>query len=301
MSRLSSSALSACLIGAGMAAWALAGRPLIANPDLNVPLNPLGINRSPYGEVIAMAMQGPIDTYWDVGRSGGAPAHDEGKQDQAGESHETEVTPAATTAAVSPSLKARFEKFITSLGKVAEERTNPKAPSAALNLHLRRQVEDKLRFAYQLDPSQYANYNSLHFFLTEPSIGTRPELTPSAAKLAEDTIQYCLRQDHDPRPALTAAAAATNILHLMFDDAHAETPKYGTLQMRECLNLLDQCIARYHMIAQAWDQSKQWELLSPQRIAECDEHFNFIVKIRDAAEQTILRLEQKPLTPQVSN
>ena len=44
-----------------------------------------------------------------------------------------------------------------------------------------------------------------------------------------------------------------------------------------------------------------WDLLSPQRITECDERFNFICKIRDAAEETILRLEQKSLTPQVSN
>ena len=62
MSRIPNHAISACLIGIGVFAWAFAGRGLIANTDLNVPLNPLGINGSPYGEVFAMAMQGPIDT-----------------------------------------------------------------------------------------------------------------------------------------------------------------------------------------------------------------------------------------------
>jgi hypothetical protein len=52
------------LIGSGVLAWAFAGRPLLANPDLRAPLNPLGINGSPYGEVFAMAMQGPIDTHF---------------------------------------------------------------------------------------------------------------------------------------------------------------------------------------------------------------------------------------------
>jgi hypothetical protein len=191
--------------------------------------------------------------------------------------------------------------MVTSLSKVSEVRTNPKAASESLKRHLRREAEDKLRFAYQLDPSHYANYNSLHFFLTEPSIGTRPELTPSAAKLAEETIQYCLKQDNDPRPALTAAAACTNILHLMFADLQSDSPKYSPGQMRQCLNLLDHCIARYVMIARQWDETKNWELLSPERISECDERFNFITKIRDAAEKTILRLENESQNHQVAN
>lgn len=167
--------------------------------------------------------------------------------------------------------------------------------------YLRRQAEDKLRFAYQLDPSHYANYNALHFFLTEPSVGTRPELTPSAAKLAEETIQYCLKQDNDPRPALTAASACTNILHLMFSDQREAHPKYNTAQMRQCLSLLDHCIARYQMIARQWDESKGWERLSTQRITECSDRISFISKIRDAAEKTILRFESGPQQEQVSS
>ena len=51
-----SNAISICLIGSGALAWTFAARPLVKNPELDVPLNPLGINRSPYGEVFAMAM-----------------------------------------------------------------------------------------------------------------------------------------------------------------------------------------------------------------------------------------------------
>ena len=71
--------------------------------------------------------------------------------------------------------------------------------------------------------------------------------------------------------------------------------------MRQYLNLLDHCLARYVAIAKEWDESKNWELLSPQRITECDDRFNFICKFREAAERTILRLEGKPPAPQVSN
>jgi hypothetical protein len=297
MSRIASITTTSALIGSGVLVWAFAARSLSANPDLKVPPNPFGINRSPYGEVFAMAMQGPIDTCFDVAmlNPGSRPpveTHD--KKDSSD-------NPDSLGKGVNPSLKSRFRNFLTYLDRSSEERTNPKAPGEALKRHLRREAEDKLRFAYQLDPSHYANYNSLHFFLTEPAVGTRPELTPSAAKLAEDTIQYCMKQEGDPRPALTAAAAATNILHLMFSDRQNPSPKYGTSHMRRCLDLLDQCLGRYEKIAKQWDESKSWDRLSPQRVNECQERYAFICKIRDAAEKTILRYEGKAFTPQVAN
>lgn len=43
---------------------------LSENKEIDVPLNVLGIKRSPYGEVIAMAMQGPIDSYWGLLKEG---------------------------------------------------------------------------------------------------------------------------------------------------------------------------------------------------------------------------------------
>lgn len=291
MSRISSIAISTGLIGSGVLAWAFAGRPLVANPDLNSPLNPLGINGSPYGEVFAMAMQGPIDTSFHGAMGGAGHQHQDGTECQSCNSGKK---PTATSG-------NRFENLLASLEKAAEIRTNPKSSSEAHKRYLRRQVEDKLRFAYQLDPSHYANYNSLHFFLTEPQLGTRPELTPSAAKLAEETIHYCLKKENDPRPALTAAAATSNILELMFNDQQNPAPRFNTSQMRQYLNLLDHCINRYVTIAKQWDASKNWDLISPQRITECDERFNFICKFRESAAGAINRFEGKSQAPQVSN
>jgi hypothetical protein len=292
MSRIFTHATSACLIGMGVLCWAFAGRPLVKDTDLSIPLNPLGINGSPYGEVFAMAMQGPIDTYFHGSMSGGAHHHEAGET--CGHCQKA-AAPARQepTAKHDLALATRFSNFLASLDKAAATSTNPKAASQAHKLYLRRQVEDKLRFAYQLDPSHYGNYNALHFFLTEPQLGTRPELTPSAAKLAGDTIQYCLKQDKDPRPALTAAAAATNLLQLMFADQKNDKPQFNTTQMRQYLGVLDYTINRYVTLAKEWEETKNWDLVSPQRIAECDERFTFICKIREAAEKTILRLEGK--------
>lgn len=296
MSRILTNAISCCLIGGGVLAWSFAARPLMADKNLDVPLNALGINGSPYGEVFAMAMQGPIDSYFHgFWTSGDEHKHEDGKSCSTCE----KKTGAGGDGNVQ--LNAGLQGFLTSLDNVSELRTNPKAATNAHKFFLRRQIEDKLRFAYQLDPSHYANYNSLHFFLTEPQLGTRPQLTPSAAKLADDTINYCLKRTDDPRPMLTAAAAATNILHLMFNDQWNEKPVFTTQQMRQYLNLTDHCLARYVTIAKQWDESKNWDLLSPQRITECDNRFTFISKIREAAEQAIVRFESKSHEPQVFN
>lgn len=288
MSRLLTHSTSVCLIGMGAFVWAFAGRPLVKNPDLTSPVNPFGINRGPYGEVFAMAMQGPIDTYFHGSISSGAHHHTNSENCSA---CQNDAAKKQEVGAANFSIGQRFENFLSSLDKVAQTSTNPNAPGKAHKLYLRRQVEDKLRFAYQLDPSHYGNYNSLHFFLTEPQLGTRPELTPSAEKLARDTIQYCLKQENDPRASLTAAAAATNILHLMFADQQNQNPQFTPEQMRQYLKVLDDSIARFNTLAKQWDETKNWDLLSPQRIQECNERLSFICNIRKAAEGAIARFE----------
>lgn len=285
MSRLATTVPTACLIGAGAIAWALTSKPLAQDANLQFPTNPFGIDRSPYGEVFAMAMQGPIDTYFD-----GPAGHDHAP----GETCDHEDRDHKATEKPQPkTLSGRFDNFIASLDAAEGIRTNPRGESASHKLYLRRQVEDRLRFAYNLDPAHYGNYNSLHFFLTQPSLGTRPQLTASAAKLAEDTVKYCLTRTDDPRPALTAAAACTNILELMYEDSHNPQPKFTPAQMRQNLALLDFCIARYSEIAHEWTETGHWANLSQMRIEECETRFQFITKIRNTQADIIDQLEGK--------
>ena len=320
MSRIPSIAITTGLIGSGVLAWAFAGRPLLANPDLNAPLNPLGINGSPYGEVFAMAMQSPIDNYFHAGMGGESHNHAPGETCSDASAHEHEhdesckhehhehdetcehghddhASSLAGDCQKSPALNVRLGNLLSSLDQVREVRTNPKAcqRSAQTPPPPPGRGQTPLRLSTRSRPLRELQLAALLPHGT--AVGTRPELTPSAAKLAQDTIDYCLKQDNDPRPALTAAAAATNILHLMFADRHNATPKYTTTQMRQCLGLLDHCLARYDLIAKQWDQSKNWDLLSPMRITECEERLSFITKIREAAEKTIIRLETNPKTP----
>lgn len=278
--------ISIALIGCGVVGFVAASKPLLASKEADVPLNVLGINRSPYGEVFAMAMQGPIDTYFHATEESGHVCDEKCGHEK----------PEETEELADVGANDRLRGFIDGMGKGLTERTNPRGASEGHKFYLRRGIEDKLRFAYNLDPGHYGNYNAYHFFLTEPKLGTRPELTPHAAKLANDTIAYCLSQRNDPRQALTAAAAAGNVIELMFNDrqVNPEKPRFTTGQMKDVLKVMDQSIGLYAHLANEWADKGLWENLSEARLAEAQERFGFVLKIRDSNEQAIRRLEGLP-------
>jgi len=289
------------VVGLGVSVWS--GLRLSQKEELAVPLNPCGVNRSPYGEVFAMALQGPINKNFHVGMFGATPEEMAilNKEHQ----HEAPPKPGSllivkpdpeeearkqAIAAKHRGILDRMQVFIDEMNEGHVRRTNPLPASDLLKFYLRRQAEDKLRFAYRLDPSHYANYAALHFFLIE-GITTRPELAAGAAQLARETIDYCLSIDYDPRPALTAAAACTHILHIMFTAERLnEEKQYSPDEMQAVLDELDVCIEAYHRIAADWDKNGNWQRISTQRFQECNERIHFVTNIRNAAEKTIERI-----------
>lgn len=302
MASLRPTFVSLVLLGAGALAWGAMARSLAVEDSLQVPSNPLGIKRSPYGEVFAMAMQGPIDLYWHGGSDEcddpgcTNPEHHHHHEHEGLDCHCPDCVEAAVKPASGDSpLHARFLAFLEELNGAARIRTNPKAATQSHKFYLRRQIENKLRFAHELDPSHYGNYAAYHFFLTEPQLGTRPELTPEAARLADETIRYSLGQQDDPRPALTAAAAAENELQLMFGAPGRFTPD----QMRQCLSVMNYSLERHRQIAGECVANGNWNLIPPLRQQEIAERFRFLLQLRDAAAATLVRLERQSGSRQV--
>lgn len=300
------------LVGLSLSAWT--GARLGDEEQLDHPGNPFGINRSPYGEVFAMAMQGPINTDFHVGMYGATPEEMwqrslENKKPEAepGSLLMVEPEPEENCNAgccpdmpgpcnkdesLPPSLLGKMEHLIEQMRIGHARRTNPLPASETLKFHIRRSAEDKLRLAYNLDPAHYANYNSLHFFLTE-GISTRPELVNSVDELARQTIQYCLTREDDPRPALTAAAAGINLLQLMFKQTLDGENPHSIESMKAELAQVDQCIRTYQKIAAQWSRNGNWRRLSRQRLEECQTRIQFIHNMRNACEKTIERIHNQ--------
>ena len=298
MFRIASNTLSLLLLGAGAGAWALTIQPLAREPDTHIPPNPLGLKRSPYGEVLAMAMQSPINLVWHSGVTGHEHHHHApGEPCNEGNEHEHDDDDDDAKPKAPPSGPlGPYQAYLDELNGAAEVRTNPKSASQAHRFAMRRKVEDQLRFAYELDPSHYGNYTAYHFFLTQSELGTRPELTRQAMALTEDTIRYCLSRTDDPRPALTAAAAIENELLIFF----SEPARHPIPEMRRKLDLLDASLARHLELREQWIRSGNWNLISQARQGEIDERYQFARKLRDAAATPIQRLASENGTPSAS-
>ena len=282
-------AITCALAGSGVALWSHGASRLAAGGEFDYRPNPLGLKTSPYGAVVALAMQGGIESDWHgtmessgaMGATCSTCGHHHGAEGDA--CHDD------------PQANAS-DSWIERIESAATERTNPSQVTKGHQLYLRRQAEDQLRLAYELDPSNYANYNSYHLFLTEPSVGTRPVLTDKVIELANSTITYCLKEESDPRPALTAAAAAGNVLELMFLHRDQHTLE----QMKQQLHTLDYSLGKHHALTEKWLSNGEFENLSPARQAEMLERLEFVVKVRDAAVKTVARLSS-PTGDQAAN
>lgn len=278
--RLRNITITSALALSGVLAWSYGAVQLAEGGSFDYRPNPLGLKESPYGEVIALAVQGGIDSDWhgleteSAGHACPTCGHDHGADGKCPEDE-------AKKEAESRTLLGRLEEAVT-------ERTNERPATAGHKFYLRRQVEDRLKMAYELDPSNYANYNSYHLFLTEPSVGTRPVLTKEVIDLANRTIQYCMEEESDPRHALTAASAVGNVLELMF--IHHED--YPVDQMRTQLGLLDYTLAKHHALSDRWKENGDYDRLSEARKIEMSERLDFVTKVREAAEKTIERLSK---------
>lgn len=272
-------AINSTMALSGVALWSFGAGRLATEGSFDYRPNPLGLKMSPYGQVIALAVQSGIDADWHGVETASA-AHSCSNCGHNHTDHGSKCKPAPTAADTPP------KGWIDRLELAATERTNPRPATEGHKFYLRRQVEDRLRFAYELDPSNYANYNSYHLFLTEPAVGTRRVLTGKVMTLARVTIDYCLREESDPRPALTAAAASGNILELMF----LHDGNHTLEEMKEQFRVLDYCLFRHRDLATKWIESGDFQRLSIARQHEMLERLHFVTRVREAAEKTIHRL-----------
>ncbi len=298
---ITTTALAACGIGL----WHHAGSSLAASDALDFAPNPFGIKKSPYGQVLAMAIQAPVDADW-TARYQRASASKQ-KSDQATcESGETKES--ASCCSGSGCSEGRHSRqsaapnsLLARLDAAATERTNPRPPSAAHDFYLRNQVEKRLHFAWSLDPSNYGNYHSYHLFLSESSIGTREVLEQDwiehGLKVARFTIDYCLAEQNDPRPALTAAAAAANALELMMHKQYTRPDA----ELRQMLSILDLALAKHATLSNGWVESGAWANLSAMRQQEVSDRHSFLVKIREANAEAIERLAGSGSEPSTWN
>lgn len=315
----------------GIGLWSYAGSSLAEDRRLDFVPNPLGIKMSPYGQVVAMAIQAPVEADFHASQGQNHDCHGEGCTHEdhlpatASAGHEDHEHGASCDHegcdhhhdhgdhdhdATCDHEKCRHDHgdhdheggeaeqapskpLLVQLNQAAVERTNPRPPSSQHAFYLRRQAEKKLHFGWSLDPSNYANYHTYHLFLSESSVGTldarREDWIERAMAVARFTIDYSLRENHDPRPALTAAVAAASALELM----QFEKESRSVEELRAMLATFDLALAKHAELSNAWVSSGAWANLSAMRQKEVNDRYKFLLKLRDANAQSVNRIENE--------
>ena len=280
------------------------------------------IKGSPYGKVLALAMQGPIDIYWHSGQShehaetlnaehdhphGGGHDHSHGDHSHGSHGHEDHAEPVAAQLAPEKAAKSAPKKTLLRWAKdevrlmaaTARRKTDGKPLTPAHRKYLQSVTEDKLRLAYDLDPTNYTNYGNLHLFLMASNLGKSAADDNKAVQLASQTLQICKKESIDPQPWLTAASAAFNIV-FHIGRYHNE---FTVAEAKASLAEFDYCIDQYEILLN--DAVENGRIISEARWKELNERARYLSKLREAQGVYMKRVMtnhmNKTTTPPSSN
>jgi len=183
------------------------------------------MNGSPYGKVLVLIMQDPIETYVHKGvrHEDAKYLNEEGHEDEhAGHHHDhdgcasceaeaKEIAAAKARGKQKQPLHREWKQYFEKLVAFTHRKTGGYRVTAAHEQYLQGIIEDKMRFSYELDPANNTNYESLYLYLTIDDLGKSRANPKVAYELAQRTIDYCKRDKADPASMLTGANAAGDV------------------------------------------------------------------------------------------
>ena len=264
----------------GAALWGGMAVKFASEDKLSYEPNVACLKGSPYGKIFALAMQGPIGFYWHEGKTHEHASiladdheHHAGCADGC---HGHGVKADSEPVKKDVPLHEWAQQEIRQMDASAHRTTNGKPLSAAHKQYLQDVTEDKLRLAYELDPTNYTNYANYHLFISTASFG-RPEANDAdALALARRTLDTCKKDGVDPASWVTAASAAYNIIYHI--GKHHQD--FSALEAKASLAEFDACIFKYEqLLDQAFDEGLK---IAPIRMKEMKESVSYLIKLRKA-------------------
>ncbi len=216
------------LMAIGMALWVGLTLKFQDAERLNYRPNIACMNGSPYGKVIVLIMQDPIEAYVHKGARHGEAKYlnDDGPDEHAEHHHDHEGC--ADCESEAALIKAEKEKapldlplhreakqYVEKLVAYTHRKTSGYKVTPAHEKYLQGVIEDKMRFSYELDPANNTNYESLYLYLTIDDLGKSKADPEAAFDLAKRTLAYCKRDRADPASMLTGANAAGDMGYYM--------------------------------------------------------------------------------------
>ncbi len=287
------SALPFLPLAAGLALAAGAIPGLRSDGTLRHGQNPFALQGSAYGKLLARLSETTIDRVWHLGVEQIVPHY------MSGEYHHGEAPVNKESLAVRVPKPAGSKGGPLDRGKawfqarvVAQHtRTNPHSLNESHLATVHRDIERMLLRSFRLDPTHYGAYDSYHLFLTTHDFGGSPAAKEQAARIANTAIAAAFREDEDPEPWLTAAAAGMN-LYLMDAGPYMEKGEPIPLDLlREYRGKIGYCLSRFDELQQGAEQSGNWDRLSLERQMEIAERNLFAKRTFKQFDAMIARSE----------
>jgi len=270
-----------CALLVGVALWGGMAVKFASEDKLSYEPNVACLKGSPYGKIFALAMQGPIGFYWHEGKTHEHASiladdheHHAGCADGCHE-HQAAATGAELREGNVP-LRVRTQEKIKQMEAAVHRKTNGEPLSAAHKQFIQGEIEDKLRLAYELDPTNYTNYGNYHLFLYTTSYGEAEADEDAALDIARQTLETCKKDEFDPASWLTAANAAYNIIYHI--GRHHKD--YSVAHAKASLAEFDYCIERHQeLLGQALRDGRA---IPAPRLTEMKERVAYLKKLRKA-------------------
>jgi len=283
-----------CALVVGVGLWGGMAKKFNAADELSYEPNVACVKGSPYGKVLGLAMQGPIDFYWHKGKTheDAVILKDSSNKHQHGEdcgcdAHANNQPVDKKSDPICTRAKQQIKRMVAN----THRQTNGQPLSPQHEKYLQGVTEDKLKLAYELDPSNYTNYGNYHLFIATTTFGKDDFDDHKAVELAKKTLEFCKRDSVDPASWITAASAAYNIVfhigryHNQFTIAEAKTSLVD----------FDFCISEYQRLrGEAFEEG---HIISEDRLAEMNERARFLSKLRAAQGVYMKRMMSTKMAP----
>lgn len=281
-------------LGTGL--WLFNAKNLNDQGLLDYTPNVATLKASPYGKILALAMQGPIDFYWHEGqthadahvhRAGEEGHHDHSSDvdsDHSSDEDLADIRLAKLEARRNLAWHIRAKRKVAELTAFTHRKTNGGRLTKEHALYLQTATEDKLRFAYELDPSNYTNYGNYQLFLSNSNIGRNFIDEARHFSLSKQTLAFCKKDSKDPASSVTAAMAAYDMAYHMAGKPN----EYNLSEVRLALGEFDFCMQRYIKIFEGYSASEI--PFSAVRADELKEHARYLTALRKAFDGYIKRL-----------
>ncbi|MBK1790102.1 hypothetical protein [Persicirhabdus sediminis] len=247
--------------------------------------NIAGVKGSAYGKVAGKMVQGDVSFYFHRGTSH-EHNHALGEECEECDSHAASVHVHDENCDHGPDLVSSQQKDkplrVRALSHIELMEATVHRNNSGFYLtdqhdyYLRQETEKLLKFAYELDPTNYVNYSNYYFYLQiSDGLGTTEVGEYDLDMLTENTLKFVANDNEDPRAQLTAMNAIINRMYMVTRNPG----KYTSADTDKLVIEYESFSNKYIEVRATAESQGRLAMVSAQERADMDERYRFLSRL----------------------